>query len=193
MRRFLSLTLAFALVVGMAALLPRGCQRARERVMLTLIRDSERPIDIADADPLVFRFRPTPVRVLALIDLHSAASTTERVSFLPPPGSDRYAWAAAVCPNWSSRCLDATPARSVTDVTYGQVPEGLLQIEPADGPPPALREGRLYGLALIGEKLFVLTVFYRDGDGIHVMEGARFAESVIRGERRAVHRFLAHP
>ncbi len=193
MRRFLSLGLAFVAVLALVALLPRGCQRARERVMLALIHDSERPVDIADGDPVAFRFRPTPVRVLALIDLHSAASTTERVSFLPPPGSDRYAWAVAVCPTWSSRCLDATPTLSLAEVTYGEVPEGLQQIEPVGGPPASLQEGHLYGLALIGEKLFALTVFYRDGDGIHVMEGRRFAESVIRGERRAVHRFVRRP
>ena len=78
-------------------------------------------------------------------------------------------------------------------MTYGQVPEGLEQIEPVGGRPAPLQEGHLYGLALIGEKLFALTVFYRDADGVHVMEGGPFAESVIRGKRRAVHSFLDRP
>lgn len=190
MRRFLSLTIAFVAIIGMVALLPHGCRRAREHVLLTLIRDSERPVDLADLDPLAFRFPPTAVRVLALIDFHSAASTTERVSFLPPPGSDRYAWAVAVCPTWSTRCLDSRPALTLTEVTYGQVPAGLTQIEPAHGVAPALRTGRLYGLALFGEKLFALKIFYRDERGVHFMEGGRFAESVTRGERRAVRTFL---
>ena len=190
MRRFLSVTLVFATAVALIALAPRACQRTREHVLLTLIRDSERPVDVVGVDPLVFRFPATPVRVLALIDLHSAASSTERVSFLPPPGSDRYAWAAGVCPTWASRCLDAQPARTLTEVTYGETPTGLAQIEPGRGTAPPLRPGRLYGLAMLGEKLFSLKVFYRDDRGVHFMEGWRFAESVTRGERRAIHTFL---
>jgi hypothetical protein len=186
-RVLLSLTLA---VVVTLAVLPRGCQRVREHLLLTLLHESERAVELASLEPLAFRFPSTAVRAAALIDLHSAASPSEHVSFLPPAGSDRYAWAVGVCPTWSAACLDSHPAATLSTLTYGQLPAGLVQIEPARGPPAALVDGRLYGLALFGEKLFALKVFYRDAGGVHFMDGWRFAESVTRGERTAVHRFL---
>lgn len=187
MRVLLALVLT---VVSLALIVPRGCQGVRARVLLTLLRESERPVEIVPTDPIGFRFPATAVRAVALIDLHAAATADGHVSFLPPPGSDRYAWAAGVCPTWSAQCLDARPPATVAEITYGQVPAGLAQIEPARGAPPALRPHHLYGLALFGDKLFALKVFYRDNAGIHTMDGWRFATAITTGERAPIHAFL---
>jgi hypothetical protein len=179
-----------AVAVLMVVALPPGCQRVREHVLLSLLRDSERPVDIVDGDPLAFRFPPTTVRAIALIDLQDAATPSGHVSFLPEPGSDRYAWAVATCGGWAADCLETHPGATLTALTYGEIPPGLQQIEPRGGRPAPLHPNRLYGLALFGDKLFVLTVFYRDDAGLHVMKGARFAEAVTGGRREEIRDFL---
>ncbi len=186
-----ALVYAAITVVLLVLVVPSGCQRVRERVLLSLLRESERPVDVAGDAPLVFRFPPTDVRAVALIDYQDALSRDAHVSFVPPDGSPLYAWAVGVCPTWSSACLDATPPRTISELTYGDAPEGFQRIEPASGPVPALAPHRLYGLALFGTRLFALKAFYRDERGVHLMDGARFAEAVIWGRRDELRDFVA--
>ena len=189
MRAFFYGTLAFVLL---AILLPSGCRRMQEHLLLTLLRESERPLEIVGADPPTFRFPPTAVRAVALIDYDDAVQPDAHVSFVPPDGSDRYAWATGVCPGWSPACLESQPATTVSEITYGAVPSGLMQIEPTTGGARPLVARRLYGLALFGDKLFALKAFYRDETGLfHVMEGWRFAEAVLRSRRDELTRFVA--
>src|SRR6185295_9569642 len=188
MRAFFYGTLAF---VALAIALPSGCRRLQEHMLLTLLRESERPVDIVAADPPTFHFPPTAVRAVALIDYDDATHPDGHVSFIPPDGSDRYAWATGVCRVWAPACLESTPATTISEITYGAVPAGLAQIEPAGGPPRPLAARRLYGLALFGDKLFALKTFYRDDAGaFHVMEGWRFADAVLRGRREELSGFV---
>jgi hypothetical protein len=188
MRALFYATIALVVV---AVLAPAGCRRMRERVLLSLLRESARPLDVVRGDPPTFRFPPTAVRAVALIDYDGAQRDGTHVSFVPPDGDERYTWAASVCGTWSSACLESTPATTLSEITYGTAPAGLRQIEPADGPARALLPYRLYGLALFGDRLFALTAFYRDAEGgFHLMEGARFAEAVVRGRRREISDFL---
>jgi hypothetical protein len=185
------LLLAAVAALALAIVTPSGCRRIRERVLLSLVRESERPVEVVAADPPRFRFPPTRVRVVALIDYDDARRPDGHVSFLPPDGSDRYAWAASVCDTWAPACLDATAPATLDGVTYGTLPPGLHQLEPRGGRPTALRPNRLYGLALLGDKLFALTTFYRDDTGaVHVMAGSRFAEAVVRGRRDEIRAFV---
>ena len=177
-------------VLVVALLGPPGCRRIREHVLLSLVRDSERPIDIVDDEPLVFRFPPTDVRAVAVIDYQDAATGDAHLSFVPPDGSSDYAWAAGVCPEWSAQCLESMPARTLSELTYGRVPEGLHQIEPTVGTVAPLQAHRLYGLALLGTRLFSLKVFYRDEHGVHLMEGTRFAEAIVHNRRGELREFL---
>ncbi len=177
-------------VLVIALLGPPGCRRVREHVLLSLVRESERPLDIVDDEPLVFRFPPTDVRAVAVIDYQDAATGDAHLSFVPPDGSSAYAWAAGVCPEWSP-CLESRPAQTLSELTYGKVPDGLQQIEPPSGSVAPLQPNRLYGLALLGTKLFSLKVFYRDDRGLHLMEGTRFAEAVVHNRRDELRDFLA--
>ncbi len=187
-----TLILAAIAAIALAVLTPSGCRRMQERVLLSLVQESERTVDVAGADPPSFRFPPTPVRVVAIIDYDEARSADGHLSFMPPDGSERYAFAASVCDSWSPRCMDAAPPVVVDALTHGVVPPGLYQIEPAAGAPAALRANRLYGLSLIGERLFALKVFYRDDAGtVHVMEGSRFARAIVQDQRDVVTTFLA--
>ena len=191
MRTLFLLTMA-AIVVAIVA--PPGCRRLQERVLLSLLRESERSLEVVAADPPSFRFAPTPVRAIALIDYDDARRPNGHVSFVPPDGSERYAWAASVCDSWSSTCMEAMPPATVDGVTYGALPAGLRQIEPARGAPRPLLPNHLYGLALFGDKLFALTTFYRDDAGaLHLMPGSRFADAVLRGRRNEIDAFLAAP
>lgn len=186
MRVLLTLTVV---LIALVIILPRGCQRVRAHVLLSLLRESERAVEVTGLEPLGFRFPPTPLRAVALIDLHAATSPEEHVSFLPPPGSDRYAWAVGLCDTWSSGCLDGRAPVTLTEVTYAAVPAGLVQIEPR-GAPAELLPYHLYGLALFGDKLFALKVFYRDQSGVRLMDGWRFAEAVTAGDRTPIRAFL---
>ena len=191
MRTLFLLTMA-AIVLAIAA--PFGCRRLQERVLLSLLRESERSVEVVAADPPSFRFAPTPVRVIAVIDYDDARRPGGHVSFVPPDGSERYAWAASVCGSWSPSCVEATPPATVDGVTYGTLPAGMRQIEPPVGAPRPLLPNHLYGLALFGDKLFALTAFYRDDAGtLHLMPGSRFAEAVLRGRRDEIDAFLAPP
>lgn len=191
MRALFYLTMA---TIVIAILGPPGCRRVREHVLLSLVRESERAIEITDGDPPVFRFPPTDVRAVALIDYHDALAADGHLSFVPPDGSPLYLWAAGVCPVWTSSCLDAVPARTLSEITYGELPPGLHQIEPPNADASAgaapLQPHRLYGLALFGTHLFALKAFVRDEHGVHVMDGARFAEAVVRGRRDELRAFV---
>jgi hypothetical protein len=179
-------------LIVLAVLLPPGCRRMQEHLLLSLLHDSERPLEILGSDPPTFRFPATAVRAVALIDYDDAIHKDGHVSFVPADGSDRYAWATSVCSSWSSACMEAQPATTVSEITYGAAPTGLLQIEPPNGPARALAANRLYGLALFGDKLFALKAFYRDDAGaFHTMEGWRFAEAVLRSRRDELRTFLA--
>jgi hypothetical protein len=182
------LTLA-VVVIAAVTILPGGCQRVRAHLLLSLLRESERPVEIVAGEPLGFRFPPTPLHAVALIDLHAATNPEEHVSFLPPPGSDRYAWAVGLCDTWQSGCLEGRTPVTLSEVTYAIIPEGLVQIEPR-GAPAALASHHLYGLALFGDKLFALKVFYRDEHGIRTMDGWRFAEAVTGGDRAPIRDFF---
>jgi hypothetical protein len=189
-RAFFYVTMA---VVATAVLLPPSCRRMREHVLLSLVRESERPVEVASTDPLRLRFPPTAVRVIAIIDYQDAADGGH-LSFVPPDGSGRYAWAIGVCATWASACLDARPPVTLSALTYGEMPSGLEQIEPSGGRAPReLEPRRLYGLALFGEKLFALTAMYRDERGVHLMPGSRFAEAIVAGRREEIRAFLAPP
>jgi hypothetical protein len=181
-----------AAVILIAILGPPGCRRVREHVLLSLVRDSERPVEITDDEPLVFRFPPTEIRAVALIDYQDALASDGHLSFVPPDGSPLYLWAAGVCPMWSSACLDAVPARTLSEITYGELPPGLHQIEPTGGGPTVapFQPGRLYGLALFGTRLFVLKAFVRDAHGIRMMDGSQFAEAVVHGHRDELRAFV---
>ena len=188
MRTLLLLTIA---VIVLAFVAPSGCRRMQEHMLLSLLRESARPVEVAAADPPSFRFPPTAVRLVALIDYDDARRPEGHVSFVPADGSGRYAWAASVCDSWSPACLDATPTTTIDAVTYAVPPPGLRQIEPVGGAPQALAPNHLWGLALLGDKLFALTVFYRDDRGaLHLMEGARFAEAVVGNHRDAIAAFM---
>lgn len=188
-RTFLLLALT-AIVLAIVA--PVGCRRLQERVLLSLLRESERSVEVMAADPPSFRFAPTPLRAIALIDYDDARRPDGHVSFVPPDGSDDYAWAASVCDSWSSSCMESMPPATVDAVTYGTLPAGLRQIEPPSGTPRALLPNHLYGLALFGDRLFALTTFYRDDAGtLHLMPGSRFAEAVLRGRRDEIDAFIA--
>lgn len=186
-----ALLLAVVATIVLALVTEPGCRRMRERVLLSLVRESARPIEVVAADPPSFHFPPTAVRVVAFIDYDEARRADGHVSFVPPDGSDRYAWAAAVCDSWSPRCLEGRPAATVDAVTYGTVPSGFYELEPQGGRPAPLQPNHLYGLALLGEKLFALTPFYRDDAGtLHVMDGSRFAEAVVDGRRSEIDAFV---
>lgn len=43
--------------------------------------------------------------------------------------------------------------RALTQVTYGEVPEGFRQITPDHGPPPALEHGARYVLHFLGSEI----------------------------------------
>jgi len=188
-----ALLLAVAAFIVLAVAAPAGCRRMQERVLLSLVRESERSVEVVTADPPSFRFPPTAVRLVALIDYDIARHSDGHVSFMPPDGSDLYAWAASVCDSWSPTCMDARPPETLDALTYGTLPAGMRQIEPPTGMPRALRPNHLYGLALIGDKLFALKALYRDDAGtMHLMEGTRFAEAVIAGRREEIAAFLAH-
>jgi hypothetical protein len=187
MRALFYLTMA---IIVIAILGPSGCRRVREHVLLSLVRDSERTVEITDGDRPVFRFPPTEVRAVALIDYHDALAANGHLSFVPPDGSPLYLWAAGVCPVWSSSCLDAVPARTLSEITYGDLPPGLHQIEPANAAAAPLQPHRLYGLALFGTRLFALKAFVRDEHGVHLMDGSRFAEAVVAGRRDELRAFV---
>jgi hypothetical protein len=181
-------------VVVLAVLAPSGCRRMQEHVLLSLLHESERPLEVVGGDRPTFRFPPTPVRAVALIDYDAASRQDGYVSFVPADGSEQYAWAASVCGSWSSACMEVTPAATLSEITYGDTPTGLHQIEPAAGEARTLTPNRLYGLALFGDKLFALKTFYRDERGsVHLMEGWRFAEAVLRGRRGEISAFLGRP
>lgn len=187
MRILFYLTAAFVLVVILG---PPSCRRVRQHVVLSLIQDSERPIEIVSTTPPVFRFPPTDVRAAAIVNYDDARGDAH-VSFVPPDGSPLYAWAAGVCPIWTAACLDSLPPRTLTELRYGEVPTGMHQIEPTGGPPAPLERNRLYGLALFGTRLFALKAFYLDDSGAaHLMDGTRFAESVVHGRRDALRAFV---
>jgi hypothetical protein len=180
------------IVIVLAVIAPSGCRRMQERMLLALLHESARPVEVTASDPPSFHFPPTAVRVIALIDYDDARRADGHVSFMPPDGSDRYAWAASVCDSWSPQCMEETPATTLDTVTYGTLPTGLRQIEPPTGPVRTLAPNHLYGLALLGDKLFALTTFYRDDNGtLHLMEGARFAEAVVHNRRDEIAAFLA--
>ena len=187
-----TLLLAAIAAVALALVTPPGCRRMQERVLLSLVRESERPVEVLAAEPPSFRFPPTAVRVVAIIDYDDARRAEGHVSFMPPDGSDRYAWAVSVCDSWSPRCMEAVQPTTLESVTYGTTPAALRQIEPPAGTTAqALAANHLYGLALLGEKLFVLKAFYRDDGGtLHVMEGTRFAEAVVHDRRDEIAAFL---
>ena len=188
MRTVLILAIA---AVALAIVAPPGCRRLQEHMLLSLVHDSARPVEVVGTEPPSFRFPPTAVRVVALIDYDDARRTAGHVSFVPPDGSERYRWAASVCDSWSTQCLESTPPATLDAVTYGAVPTGLHQIEPQAGIARGLEANHLYGLALLGDKLFALTTFYRDDGGtLHLMDGARFAEAVVRGRRDEIAAFL---
>jgi hypothetical protein len=179
-------------VVVLAIVAPSGCRRMQEHMLLSLLHESTRPVEVVGAEPPSFRFPPTAVRVVALIDYDDARRTAGHVSFVPADGSERYRWAASVCDSWSPQCMEATAPATLDAVTYGAVPAGLHQIEPPAGIPRGLEPNHLYGLALLGDKLFALTTFYRDDAGrLHLMDGARFAEAVVRGRRDEIAAFVA--
>ena len=188
-----ALVYATIAVIVLAIVVPPGCRRMRERVLLSLLRESERPVEIAGGERLTFRFPPTKVRVVALIDYQDAARGDGHVSFVPPDGSQLYAWAAGVCSTWSTACLESRPATTIAEITYGDVPAGLEQIEPPAGRAQVLEPRRLYGLALFGDKLFALKTFYLDERGAHLMEGWRFAEAIVRDHREEISAFLGDP
>jgi hypothetical protein len=178
-------------VIVLAIVAPSGCRRMQEHLLLTLLRESARPLEVVAADPPSFRFPATAVRVVALIDYDDARRAEGHVSFVPPDGSERYAWAASVCDSWSPSCMEAMPPATLDTITYGTLPAGLRQIEPPTGTPRALAANHLYGLALLGDKLFALTTFYRDDAGtLHLMDGVRFAEAVVAERRDAIESFL---
>ncbi len=188
MRTFLIVAIA---AVALAIVAPVGCHRLQEHMLLSLLQESARPVEVVGAEPPSFRFPPTRVRVVALIDYDDARRAAGHVSFVPPDGSERYFWAASVCDSWSSQCLESAPPATLDAITYGAVPAGLHQIEPPVGIARDLEANHLYGLALLGEKLFALTTFYRDDTGtLHLMDGARFAEAVVRGRRDEIAAFL---
>jgi hypothetical protein len=192
MRTLFLVTLA---VIVLAITVPQGCQRLREHMLLSLLEESARPTEAVAVDPPSFRFPPTGVRVVAVIDYDDARRADGHVSFVPPDGSDLYVWAASVCDSWSPRCMEVAPPATLDAVTVGTLPPGLHQIEPPTGRPRDLVSNHLYGLALFGDKLFALTTFYRDDAGaMHTMEGARFAAAVVRGRRDEIAVFLTpHP
>src|SRR5882724_701654 len=90
MRAFFYATMA---LIVLAVLLPPGCRRMQEHLLLSLLHDSERPLEIVASDPPTFRFPATAVRAVALIDYDDAIHPGGHVSFVPADGSDRYAWA----------------------------------------------------------------------------------------------------
>lgn len=187
-----TLLVAIAVAVVLAIVAPAGCRRMQERMLLSLVRESARPVAVVSAEPPSFRFPPTAVRVVALIDYDEARRADGHVSFVPPDGSERYLWAASVCDSWSPACMEATPPATLDAVTYGALPATLHQIEPPTGAARALAANHLYGLALLGDKLFALTTFYRDDAGaLHLMDGARFADAVVRGRREEIAAFVA--
>ncbi len=189
-----ALLLTFIAAVAVALLLPQGCRRMQERVLLTLVRESERPVEVTASDPPAFKFPPTRVRIVAVIDYEDARRERGHVSFLPPDGSERYAWAAAVCDTWSPTCLEHQPLAIVDAVTYGVTPAGFAALEPRGGAPAPLQPNHLYGLALLGDKLFALKTFYRDDAGtLHLMEGSRFADAVVNGRRDEIDAFVSPP
>lgn len=187
-----TLLIVAIVAVALAIVAPQGCHRLQEHMLLSLLHDSARRVEVVGVEPPSFRFPPTAVRVVALIDYDDARRTAGHVSFVPPDGSERYQWAASVCDSWSSQCLESTPPATIDALTYGTVPTGLHQIEPPAGIVRGLEANHLYGLALLGEKLFALTTFYRDDAGtLHLMDGARFAEAVLGGRRDLIAAFLA--
>jgi hypothetical protein len=187
-----TLILAAIAAILLAVFTPSGCRRMQEHVLLSLVQESERTVDVIGADPPSFHFPPTPVRVVAIIDYDNARRADGHVSFVPPDGSDQYAFAASVCDSWSPSCIESAPPAVIDTLTFGVPPPGLRQIEPVGGTAAALRPNRLYGLALLGDKLFALKVFYRDDAGVvHLMEGSRFARAIVRNQRDVVTTFLA--
>jgi len=187
-----TLILAAIAAIVVAVYTPSGCRHMQERMLLSLVRESERSIDVLAADPPSFHFAPTPVRVVAIIDYDEARLPDSHVSFIPPDGSDYYAFAASVCDSWSPSCMEATAPAVVDSLTYGTSPPGLQRIEPQGGSPAPLRSNHLYGLALLGDKLFALKVFYRDDAGVlHLMDGSEFAQAIVQNRRDVVATFLA--
>jgi hypothetical protein len=191
--RVRALVYAAIAVIVLALVVPPGCRRVRERVLLSLLRESERSVEVVAGAQPTFRFPPTAVRVVALIDYQDAARGAGHVSFVPPDGSDLYAWAVGVCPTWSTPCLESRSATTVSEITYGDVPAGLERIEPRAGRAQTLEPRRLYGLALFGDKLFALKIFYLDERGAHLMDGWRFAEAILRDRREDIRAFLGEP
>jgi hypothetical protein len=178
-------------VLVLAILGPPGCRRVREHVLLSLVQESERPIEIVDGERLVFRFPPTDVRALALIDYQDALADDGHLSFVPPDESPLYLWAAGVCEVWMSACLDSVPPRTLSEITYGELPAGLYQLEPApDASLATVQAHHLYGIALFGTRLFALKAFVRDEHGIRTMDGTRFAEAVVRGRHDELRAFV---
>ncbi|HEY2387195.1 MAG TPA: hypothetical protein VGK30_09555 [Candidatus Binatia bacterium] len=187
-----TLVLAAIAAIVFAVLTPSGCQRMQQRMLLSLVRESERDVDVLAADPPSFRFPPTPVRVVAIIDYDDARRPDSHVSFVPPDGSAQYAFAASVCDSWAPACMESATPAVVDTVTYGTEPPGLRRLEPVGGSPAPLRPNHLYGLALLGDKLFALKVFYRDDAGaLHLMDGSRFAQAIVQNRRDLVASFLA--
>ena len=187
-----TLLLAAIAAIVFAVFTPSGCRRMQERVLLSLVQESERTVDVLGADPPSFHFPPTRVRVVAIIDYDDARRADAHLSFMPPDGSDQYAFAASVCDSWSPGCMETAEPEVIDTLTYGRPPPGFRQIEPVGGPAAALRSNHLYGLALLGDKLFALKVFYRDDAGtLHLMEGSRFARAIVQDRREVVAAFLA--
>jgi hypothetical protein len=58
---------------------------------------------------------------------------------------------AAAFPVEVWRVLSLSPDRTTLEVRYGAVPEGFLQVTPAEGPAPALAPGHLYSVECSGE------------------------------------------
>ena len=187
-----TLILAAIAALLFAVFTPSGCRRMQERVLLSLVQESERTVDVIGADPPSFHFPPTPVRLVAIIDYDDARRADGHVSFMPPDGSNQYAFAASVCDSWSPGCMESAPPVVIDTLSFGVPPPGLRQIEPTGGTAAALRSNHLYGLALLGDKLFALKVFYRDDAGtLHLMEGTRFARAIVRNQRDVIVAFLA--
>jgi len=187
-----TLILAAIAAIVVAVYTPSGCRHMQERMLLSLVRESERSVDVLGADPPSFHFPPTPVRVVAIIDYDEARLPDSHVSFVPPDGSDHYAFAASVCDSWSPSCMEAVAPAVVDSLTYGISPPGLQRIEPQGGSPAPLRSNHLYGLALLGDKLFALKLFYRDDAGaLHLMDGSEFAQAIVQNRRDVVATFLA--
>lgn len=71
-----------------------------------------------------------------------------------PAGGEELIDAAADRGRAALEAFSATsPGRALSQITYGEVPDGFRQITPEHGPPPALEHGVRYVLHVLGSEI----------------------------------------